>query len=58
MSLDDQNELHTVDATVALRRPYLTPKLSALGSFAKLTRDAAKSNYTDMAAMDAMSDML
>jgi hypothetical protein len=39
------------------RRAYVAPALSELGSFAKLTRDAAKSNYNDMSGMEAMPPM-
>lgn len=57
MARHTKNDLQTVVTAAESRRPYSTPKLNALGSFAKLTRDAAKSLYTDMAAMDAMPPM-
>jgi hypothetical protein len=41
----------------AERRAYVSPSLTELGSFAKLTRDAAKSNYNDMSGMEAMAPM-
>jgi hypothetical protein len=54
MALNNVNDLNALAATKQLRRPYSPPKLTALGSFAKLTRDAAKSNYTDMSQMPSM----
>ena len=57
MARHNEDELLTVVAATESRRPYSTPTLSALGSFAKLTRDAAKANYNDRSGMEAMPPM-
>jgi hypothetical protein len=54
MNHHDTNDSSNIVAAAQRRRAYVSPQLTALGSFAKLTRDAAGGTYTDNSSMQAM----